>query len=193
MKTSDFDFQAVQRWTEAVRLAQDVNKNCLDEITESYLVFMIMRFSHVFKDSACLNEMAANISFPDRPEYKGTRLRDIGDYCLLICSFFPKIEKVNSKDAGFYVELGRSAYWQLASKNPDKYGTMFVSLSDNFVSLVDVLQTVIENEGVGSQSAIDHFDLWLETGSQRAYSELQKYTSGYPVFLTSDSNTIHYH
>ena len=193
MKTSDFDFQAVQRWTEAVRLAQDVNKNCLDEITESYLVFMIMRFSHVFKDSSWLNEVAANISSPDRPEYKGTRLRDLGDYCLLICSFSPKVEKINAKDAGFYAELGRSAYWQLASKNPDKSGTMFVSLSDHFVSLVDLLQTVLENEGLGSQSALDHFDLWAETGSHRAYSELQKHTSGYPVSTTVEMNKNYYH
>ena len=164
MKVSDFNMKTVERWTDTVREAQDVNRDNLDETTESYLVFMMMRFDHLLRDGRWLREAAVRLASPDQAGYSGTQMRDVGDYCLLICSFVPVREHVQVSKAHDYVQLGRGAYWQLATSNTGSVRKLFTGLCDNFCQHVRLLQTVQENEGLGRLSPLESHAWWQKTG-----------------------------
>ena len=193
MKVSDFDMKTVERWTDTVREAQDVNRDNLDETTESYLVFMMMRFDHLLRDGRWLREAAVRMASPDQAGYSGTQMRDVGDYCLLICSFVPVREHVQVSKAHDYVQLGRGAYWQLATSNTGSVRKLFTGLCDNFCQHVRLLQTVQENEGLGRLSPLESHAWWQKTGSSQAYQQVRAYTAGEPIFPPDHQNNTPHH
>jgi hypothetical protein len=74
--------------------------------------------------------------------------------------------------------MGQSAYGTLAKTRNDLYG----SLAKQFVTLMDVLQSVRHHSPqVPDLLPLQAYDLWNETGSQRAMTILKHYTQAMPV------------
>jgi hypothetical protein len=76
--------------------------------------------------------------------------------------------------------MGQTAYDRISKKRSDIY----YSLARQFVELMDVLQSLrIYSTQHPDLLPIEAYDLWNETGSQRALSVLQQYTDCTPIRL----------
>jgi hypothetical protein len=70
------------------------------------------------------------------------------------------------------VNIGRTSYRQLADVLDRGWSSVYQSLSDAFIILMDILHAM---RGLGGESALtplQAMDLWMETGSRRCYRQV---------------------
>lgn len=160
---------ATALWHEVVHEAEQSCKLILREEIESYLVFLLMRYvdhPEVIKEIMALEFLQGVESTPKMREMM---LRDVGDKCLLFAGLFPMLAKARLVKLSYFVEMGQASYFRISRKNNDLYD----HLSHQFVPLMDVLQSIRHDPLL---LPLDAFELWQETGSQRARAILNQYT-----------------
>lgn len=169
------------QWHALVAEAQQACQHNLDEPLESYLVFMLMRFT----DRADLLARAMALEFldaqvddsPRQPD----RLRDVGDKCLLFSGFYPKLAEKRLVRVSYFVRLGRSAYQQLATRVERSNDGVYMRLANAFVAVMDVLQAMRGLSGEPALGPLAAAELWADTGSRSAYRALTDSTTATPV------------
>ena len=180
------DRQATAQWQ---ALVQEAEAHCgyqLNEELESYLVFLLMRYTG-------RPELAAKVMALDYLEGSHTtgnerreRMRDVGDQCLLYSGLFPKRAEKRRVRVSYYVDLGRSAYHNVSEVAQAAMAQMFANLAESFVQLMDTLQAMRainrENEPLDPLQA---FELWQDTGSQRARTVLRQTSQAQPILIRS--------
>jgi hypothetical protein len=164
------------QWQELVRDAAAWRGHSLDEDLESYLLFMLMRFTSVpdaVHDAVGRQFLEAQALFgAERLEH----LRLTGDRCLLLCGLFPEQAKRRLVKVSYFVRIGRSCYCELADRLKAGESELFAQLSEAYVALMDLLQGVRANgDGRPCLDPICAFEQWSDTGSRYAYEVL---TSG---------------
>ncbi len=169
-------------WQELVSDAQALSQTQLNEDLESYLVFMLMRFT----DEIMVNDRPVALDFLETLHLAGelqkNQLREVGDKCLLFSGFFPGLAQRRCVKISYYVDVGQSAYYLLASLSNTMNCNLFVQLSKRFVPLMDVLQTIREmSTEVPLLKPINAMELWQDTQSEHAFKILQSYTHGFPL------------
>ena len=160
---------STHEWHSLVNEAQHNVGIQLDEELESYLVFMLMRYTDK-------PEMAASILALDYlhgsnalGQVRQNRMRDVGDQCLLYSGLFPERAEHRRVRISYYVDLGRSAYHTAADATQQAIGGLFASLASQFVVVMDTLQAMRGlNEQAPQLAPILAFELWQDTGSQQA-------------------------
>ncbi|GBE48894.1 hypothetical protein BMS3Bbin12_02085 [bacterium BMS3Bbin12] len=163
---------AAAQWHALVEEAQRVCRCDLGEDVESYLVFLLMRFTGEPQLAArvmALDYLRALDSYGTR---RAERLRDVGDQCLLFSGLFPGRGERRLVSPGYFVGLGRSAYCELAATRTRGLHALFERLAATFVSLMDVLQATREVNGGAGVDLLRAAELWHETGSRRAFERL---------------------
>jgi len=132
----------VAQWHALVNEAQlgcDVE---LGQELESYLVFMLMRFS----DRAGLGNGAVAVEFLESIHKVGTErnecLQEVGDKCLLLSGFFPKQLERRRLQESYYIDLGQNAYYTLASTSRMTIADLYQNLCEHFVVIKDVMQAM---------------------------------------------------
>lgn len=107
-------------------------------------------------------------------------MQEVGDKCLLFSGLFPNITTKRHVKIGYFVNLGQAAYGVISKTKNDIYS----ALSEQFIPLMDVLQTIrrysVEHPDLLPMQA---YELWNETGSQRAFSILKQYSGASPIRL----------
>lgn len=158
------------QWQSLVQEACSQSAISLNEELESYLVFLLMRFT---RDPNVIHQILAT-DFLKNIDASTTanrvELQDVGDKCLLFSGLFPGNAKRKRLRISYYVDLGKTAYHSL-------HTTLFEDLSYHFVSLMDILQSIRTNP----LDLIEAQELWSDTYSQRALSILQSHTHGFLV------------
>lgn len=83
----------ISQWHALVNEAQAATRLILNENTESYLVFLLMRFSQGTKliESVVALDFLESMRKPRQLQVE--LLRDVGDKSLLFCGLFPGIAK----------------------------------------------------------------------------------------------------
>lgn len=159
------------QWHALVNEAQASCQSRLDEVLESYLVFLLMRFC----DQPQLASKVMALEFLQAQEAdcrQPGRLRDVGDQCLLFSGLFPQLAERRLVRVSYFVQIGRSAYDQLASL-ADRHGNrLYARLAEAFVLVMDVLQAM---RGLSGQRVLEPLaaaELWLDTGSSMARQSL---------------------
>lgn len=180
------------QWHALVTEAESVAACPLVEELESYLVFLLMRFSRK-------PEIAGNIMALDylngmlaSGQVKQGRLRDVGDQCLLYSGLFPQQAGRRQVRVSYFVDLGRSAYQQLSFGLANSYAELYAHLSQDFVALMDVLHA-IRRLG-GSAPCLDPlpaYELWNDTGSRQAYQTLCQVSNGQPLAVDEQTKSMH--
>lgn len=167
-------------WHDIIHEAEKTCAVALKEEVESYLVFLLMRYTN--KPELAAQVMAteflrgANLNSLQRQ----AALQDVGDKCLLFTGLFPSIAEKRRVSLSYFVQIGQTAYVAISTKNNDLYGL----LGHQFVSLMDVLQSVkLHSEACPDLLPLQAYELWNDTGSQRALSVLKQYTDAMPVLL----------
>lgn len=171
---------ALAQWKALVGEAENLSSITLTEELESYLVFLLMRFS-------LHPEMAQSILATEFLEslkkikmLKQESLRDVGDKCLLFAGLFPGNARRRRVRISYYVNLGQRAYGSLSDSYFNTLAKLFSDLSDQFVELMDILHSM--RELTGEQKMLDLLqaeELWCDTKSQHALNTLRSVTQGF--------------
>ena len=168
------------QWHALVAEAQHACHHTLSEPLESYLVFMLMRFT----GRPDLVARAMALEFLDA-QGEGSRqpdkLRDVGDKCLLFSGLFPQLAERRLVRVSYFVRLGRSAYKQLGMLVDRETDRLYAQLSEAFVPVMDVLQAMRGMSGEPALGPLAAAELWADTGSRMAFQTLGETSSATPV------------
>ncbi len=173
------------QWHDLVSEAEAASGCLLDQDIESYLVFLLMRFTnrpHMVSRVLGLDYLRAGSAGKHLNQEK---LRDVGDHCLLFSGLFPHHAEKRLVKISYFVDLGRVAYHQVAELTSNLMGETYAGLSREFVSMMDVLQTMRTLRGKGKPLGPLHaFELWQDTGSRHALKTIKAATDACPVDTT---------
>ncbi len=172
------DSSELSQWHTLVQEAEQDYGYQLDEAMQSYLVFTLMRFA---KNSQLNTNVLAldYLTTHHLPHHlRNEQLRDIGDQCLLVSGLYPQSAEKRLVGAGYYVDLGRSAYHHISTVTQKGIAELYMQLAESFVLLMDLLQTIRQYSTPALQP-IAAFELWNKTGSRAAYKQVS--ASGTPI------------
>ncbi|MDR3442168.1 MAG: hypothetical protein P4L65_04040 [Legionella sp.] len=132
----------ISQWHALVNEAQAATRLVLNENTESYLVFLLMRFSQGPK----LVESIVALDFLEsmhRPRPLQMQfLRDVGDKSLLFCGLFPGIAKRRHVSLNYFFDLGQAAYLTVGELEEKHSANLYFQLSEQFATLQQILQAM---------------------------------------------------
>jgi len=154
------DTAAVALWQDLIREAGRNGAATLDEDSESYLVFLLMRH---LRDAGLAGRVFAldylqALQDSPRPE----ALRDVGDRCLLIAGLYPHQAQRRLVGLDYFLTLGSQAYAELAAVARTAWAELYRALATHFARLVRVLVQVRRiGSGLDAISALDRHSLAL--------------------------------
>lgn len=139
---------ATELWQALVREGERRAGAALDEHSESWLVFTLMR--HL--GNARLAEPAMAIEYLQALQCRGRlrslALQDVGERCLLIAGLYPELAERRRVGLGYYIELGQGAFQQLADEARQALAALYAGLAREFARLVRIL---LELRGLSGQ------------------------------------------
>lgn len=112
----------------------------------------------------------------------------VGDQCLLFAGLFSEHAIRKRVPVSYFVEVGRNAYREFASKHELP---LYAMLAESFVPAMDTLQTL--RQMYNNTPCLDGFNafyLWHELGSASAWRTLRQMTPALPASC-STSHAIH--
>lgn len=132
----------MSQWHALVHEAQAATQLVLCENTESYLVFLLMRFSQGPKliESIVALDFLESMRHP-RP-MQMQLMRDVGDKSLLFCGLFPGIAKKRHVSLSYFSELGQAAYLTVSEMHEKQSAHLYIQLSEQFEVLQQILQAM---------------------------------------------------
>ncbi|MBN9286426.1 MAG: hypothetical protein BGO43_06925 [Gammaproteobacteria bacterium 39-13] len=177
------------QWHALLTEAQQSSAIYLKEDLESYLVFLLMRFTgepEIASSILGLDFLHGYQRLENPQQYY--QLKDVGDKCLLFAGLFPGRAIKKRVKLSYFVKLGQTAYSTL-SNYLSTQEELFFKLCYEFPKLMDVLQAMREN----SHSAVDllqSLELWHETGSSLSWQRLCEATSALPI-IPDPNKSVH--
>jgi hypothetical protein len=108
----------------------------LGETLESYLVFLLMRYTDrpALNDSILGQELLQGLQAPDVG--RQWQLRDVGDKCLLFAGLFPDYTQHLHVEGAYFNTVGRQAYRAIFHH----YGNeLYLDLAEHFTHMQDIL------------------------------------------------------
>lgn len=151
----------ISQWHALVNEAQASTRLILNENTESYLVFLLMRFAQGPK----LIESVVALDFLESMHKPRQRqkdlLRDVGDKSLLFCGLFPGMAERRHVNLTYFSDLGQAAYLTAGELHDDETASLYFQLSAQFLTLQHILHAMrgdyfkCMNEDSGVLSRID--------------------------------------
>ena len=161
----------------------------VDDHTEHYVVNILTMFarSEELYDATPegirlkpLAHMLADASEASSPQQRDEALRRLGDVSLFVAGFFAQSFARKLIDIDYHIAMGGRAYGTLADNlrgtmRGQAFAAVFLELAQKFQRLVDVLNEVAEMAHTHTdQDILRLYEIWLKTGSPRAYAILHK-------------------
>lgn len=171
---------AAAQWKTLVSEAESACHRDLGAELQSYLVFMLMRFAVRPELAAAVIATEYLRGTQSAGGVRAARLRDVGDQCLLYSGLFPHRAERKLVRVSYFVEMGRSAYGELAHSLVRHGADMYIRLSAAFVVLMEVLQAMRALGGT-PLGPLHGLELWHDTGSRYALQELTSVSDKTPV------------
>lgn len=130
------------QWQALVNEAQASTCLVLNEELESYLVFLLMRFSQ----RAQLMESILALDFLNAMHKSRSlqldALQEVGDKSLLFCGLFPNIADKHRVSLDYLKNLGQTAYLTVGELHDNSRSPLYFQLSAQFVRLKNILQAM---------------------------------------------------
>ncbi|MBI5448444.1 MAG: hypothetical protein HY939_06965 [Gammaproteobacteria bacterium] len=169
---------SVAQWQSLILEAERACEVNLGVDTESYLVFLLMRFVGRPEMAASVLGLEFLESAHDLSHAREDKLRDVGDKCLLYSGLFPGRAERRRVNISYFVKLGQAAYCTLSDHSP-RLAAFYEVLCEKFVAMMEVLQTTRElKEDKSALSPLEAYSLWEDLRSQHALVDLKRYTDG---------------
>lgn len=167
-------------WYDIVHEAEKSCTTMLQQELESYLVFLLIRYTRRADLAAQVMATAFLKGLHAPPMQRIEALRTVGDQCLLLSGLYPKVAQKRHVRIGYFVGLGRSAYSASSSIHNDLYA----QLGAQFVAMMDILQSIRKTDSAYPDlMPLEAWELWSETGSRRAFEMMSQYTDATPVLI----------
>ena len=132
----------MSQWHALVNEAEARVHLVLNEPTESYLVFLLMRFAH----TAQLMESVMGLDFLEAMRWSGSRqielLREVGDKSLLFCGLFPGMAAKRHVRLEYFSNLGQAAYLSASELDISQTSRLYSELSTQFLTMQHILQAM---------------------------------------------------
>ncbi len=132
----------ISQWHALVNEAQAATHVVLNEHTESYLVFLLMRYTQTPK----LVESIVALDFLDaynKPRMRQVQhLRDVGDKSLLFCGLFPGMAKKRHVSLSYFSDMGQAAYLTISELQLEQGADLYNQLGTQFLQLQQILQAM---------------------------------------------------
>lgn len=159
----------------------------LDEDVESYLVFLLMRFTTRPDIASSILALDYLHGIQASGQLQQEQMRDVGDKCLLYAGFFPKRAEKRLVKISYYIDLGRSAYNHLANGSLTALASLFEHLSREFVAIMDTLQAMqqINPQHTMQLSPIEAAELWQDSRSVQAKKAMAGFTDSTVIMTKS--------
>lgn len=174
------------QWQSLVKDAESSSNLRLNNELESYLVFLLGYYNQRpdIANSVFAKELLTGMT--EKHVRQRDCLREVGDKCLLFAGFFPGQAEKRRIKIKYFIELGQTAYIQVASLSKAGSASLFNALSYNFISLMEILH-VIRGLGdpVNELTPLQAFELWTDVKSQHALTVLRRHTSFYSVIAST--------
>lgn len=178
-------------WHSLIMDAEQACKQTLDSEMESYLVFLLMRFTQEPQFAGKVMAMEFLEGMQASGKQKQVKLRDVADSCLLTSGLFPQHARRRQVTVRYYMDIGRSAYLQLALACGESLAALYQQLAGKFAALMDVLHAVREFSGEKQHfEPLDLHAMW-EGGSQGAFNRLAGVASPGVLPLLNPNASLH--
>lgn len=132
----------ISQWHALVNEAQAASSQVLDENTESYLVFLLMRFTQGPKLIESVLALDFLESMQALPQRRIELLRDVGDKSLLFCGLFPGMAEKRHLKLSYFIDMGQTAYLTVGEMEETPSADLYFQLSAKFPCLQQVLQAM---------------------------------------------------
>lgn len=161
-------------WQEVIDNAKSCCDIRLNPELEMYLISLLIR--HTNQPEMVKQILAKSFleALQHHHQERMLSLQKVGDKCLIFAGLFPGTAEKRLVTIGYFVDLGRAAYSAISYRTND----LFNSLSIEFVSLMDVLQSIRANTDL---LPLEAYEQWNQVGSLRALNMLKSYTQGLPL------------
>ena len=161
----------------------------VDDHTEHYVVNILTMFARSEELYVATPEgvrlkplahMLADAAEASSPQQRDETLRRLGDVSLFVAGFFAQSFARKLIDIDYHIAMGGRAYGTLADNlrgtmRGQAFAAVFLELAQKFQRLVDVLNDVAEMAHTHTdQDILRLYEIWLKTGSPRAYAILQR-------------------
>ena len=174
---------ALAQWQRLVRDATETSEQpTLDESLEAYLVMLLHRFASQRDTGHRVMATEYLEGLLVRGRVRSTRLREVGDHCLILAGLFPHRARRRLVRNSYFIRLGRTAYRQLAEGLGQSTASLYRELSRHFVLLTGILHAIRDLGNEPALDAIEAAELWQDTGSAYARRRLSSSTRGVTVF-----------
>ncbi len=171
-------------WVTLVNEAEAAAERSLDEDMESYLVFLLIRFTEKPELAGSVLALDYLRGMQLSGHLAQDQLREVGDKCLLYSGLFPERATRRRVQVSYFVDLGRGAYQQLAERLGNSAAELYQRLAAAFVSLMDILQAMRELGQPPQLDPLRAYELWRDTGSAQALKTLRRATGATPLAVT---------
>lgn len=169
---------AIGLWREIIHEAEASCRSNLQSELESYLVNLLVRYTNQPELAKQIMATRFMEGVKLSPSERQVALQQVGDTCLIYSGLFPGIAEKRLVKISYYIQMGRSAYGTISKSNNDLYDL----LTQQFVAIMDILQSVRQyTKEYPDLSPLQAYDLWNESGSQRALDTLRQYTKSNPL------------
>jgi hypothetical protein len=146
-------------------------------LVEHYLVQLLAAYAaQTIPDDPLALKLAAAVDAAPRERRRG--LREVGDTSLYVSGFWADSLADKLVDVDYYIELGGSAYGELARGGAgwtgDPLGAVFGELAENFVRFVEVLALVSRRTSrcASNEDVLRLYRSWQRTKSHAAAARL---------------------
>lgn len=134
------------QWHALVNEAQAATQLILNENTESYLVFLLMRFAQTTQ----LLESVIALDFLESMHAPGYKrqvelLKDVGDKSLLFCGLFPGMADKRHVRLDYFSDMGQAAYLTVSELQDSQVAELYFQLSAQFINMQQILQAMRGN------------------------------------------------
>jgi hypothetical protein len=168
----------VAQWQALVKDAELTSQLQLGQELESYLVFLLDRFNQRPEIANCVLATEFLMSLEKAPVRQRDCLREVGDKCLLFAGFFPEQAERRHVKIKYFIELGQTAYVQVANLSKTQSASLYQALSCGFVTLMEVLHAIRGlSDPLNELTPLQAIELWTDVQSQHALAVLRRRTS----------------
>lgn len=173
----------VALWHDIIHDAEATCSIPLNQELEAYLVFLMVRYTNKPEMAKAIlaTEFLENVKASLNQRL--LKMQDVGDKCLIFSGLFPQVADKRHVKISYFVNLGQAAYSTISQDKNDLYD----SLAQQFVPLMDILQAIRQySKDMPDLMPLQAYELWNETGSQRAMQALKQYTNGTPIGIHAE-------
>lgn len=154
--------------------------------TEFYLVNLLNEFmstERLFPRDASGNVREEPLVFmikealeQNEPHHQRLLFRQVGDVSLYMAGFFQESLSRKLVDVDYYIEVGETAYQQVASRvDETTQRVVYCELAEKFPKCVDVLAEISDRTAQKRESdVLAAYERWERTGSERAAKLLKE-------------------